>query len=249
VSLLAFFRCCSSGTTCVHLLNETSRRYLRFLFQKSHTLELPGHSVRINEQRCDRIRVLPGSSMGNQSLDDAELMFRLREGDMAALGHLAERHQSHILSLSFRLLGDWHRAEDVMQEVFLRLRQAARTYRPEAKFTTWLYRIVYNLSIDHQRKFAREPVSLEDGQVPAQAEACPAAGWAQKKELAGLVRAAINGLSERQRHVIILHRYEGLSHAEISEVTGWSKSAVESLLVRAYENLRKKLAACEDSAA
>jgi RNA polymerase sigma-70 factor (ECF subfamily) len=177
--------------------------------------------------------------------DDVELMVRLGAGDMAALGVLAERYQDRVLSLSYRFLGDWHQAEDVTQEVFLRLRRAARRYQPQAKFTTWLYRIVYNLSVDQQRRGARDAATL--GAVEVEGEDAASDESAEKAELARRVRDAVGALSERQRRVVILHRYEGLSHTEIGEVTGWSKSAVESLLVRAYENLRKKLAEYQNS--
>ena len=178
--------------------------------------------------------------MENEPSSDAELMARLGQGDMTALGTLAQRHQSRVLSLSYRLLGDWHKAEDVTQETFLRLRRAARAYQPQARFTTWLYRIVHNLSMDQRRRAAKAPMSVDTMQ--AEQEAPSVGDSIEKAELARVVREAVAGLPERQRRVVILHRYEGLSHAEISEVTGWSKSAVESLLVRAYENLRKKLA-------
>lgn len=182
--------------------------------------------------------------MEDQVPSDIELMARLGRGDLAALGVLAERYQDRILSLSYRLLGDWHRAEDVSQETFLRLRQAAGKYEPKAKFTTWLYRIVHNLSLDQQRRTASDPASLEALQTDA--EATSQDPPVERRELADAVQNAVAGLPDRQRQVIVLHRYEGLSHEEICEVTGWSKSAVESLLVRAYENLRKKLASYQD---
>jgi RNA polymerase sigma-70 factor (ECF subfamily) len=184
--------------------------------------------------------------MENELPSDTELMARLGRGDRAALGTLAERYQSRVLALAYRLLGDWHRAEDVSQETFLRLGQAAGKYEPRAKFTTWLYRIVHNLSMDQQRKTRNAPVSLEDAQSEGAAAAAAQDSPAQMRELAEAVRTAIGELSERQRRVIILHRYEGLSHEEICEVTGWSQLAVESLLVRAYENLRKKLTPYQD---
>lgn len=184
-------------------------------------------------------------SMGNKRSDDAELMARLARGDTTALGELAERHRGRILSLSYRLLGDWHQAEDVTQDALLRLRQAAGSYAPRAKFTTWLYRIVYNLSVDQGRKTARDRVLPDAARMEGAGAA--ASDSAERSERARLVREAVSELSERQRRVVILHRYEGLSHAEISEVTGWSQSAVESLLVRAYGHLRKKLRKLEDS--
>lgn len=177
--------------------------------------------------------------MENDSISDAELMTRVGRGDMTALGSLAERHRGRVLGLSYRLLGDWHQAEDVAQETFLRLRQAAGAYEPQSKFTTWLYRIVHNLSMDQRRKAWRSPSSLES--VEAEAVAPAQEDPVEKSELAKLVQRALAELPQRQRQAVILHRYEGLSHEEIAEVTGWSKSAVESLLVRAYENLRKNL--------
>jgi len=177
--------------------------------------------------------------MENDSFSDAELMTRVGRGDMAALGSLAERHRGRVLSLSYRLLGDWHQAEDVAQETFLRLRQAAHAYEPQSKFTTWLYRIVHNLSMDQRRKAWRSPSSLES--VETEAVAPMQSDPVEKAELAQLVQRALSQLPDRQRRTVVLHRYEGLSHEEIAEVTGWSKSAVESLLVRAYENLRKNL--------
>jgi RNA polymerase sigma-70 factor (ECF subfamily) len=184
--------------------------------------------------------------MEDQSCSDAELMARLGRGDLAALGALAERHQNRVLSLAYRLLGDWHKAEDITQETFLRLRRAAHKYESQARFTTWLYRIVHNLSMDQRRRAARDPLSLDTMQT--EREDPGHADSPERRELAQQVQDAIGQLSERQRRAIILHRYEGLSHVEISEVTGWSKSAVESLLVRAYENLRKKLAQYQDFA-
>ena len=177
--------------------------------------------------------------MTNDERTDTELMTRLAAGDMAALGDLVRRHQDKVLSLSYRLLRDWHRAEDVAQETFLRVYSAAKHYKPKAKFTTWLYRIVVNLCFDEQRKRAKTAAPLEYAASEVLAESdCDAA---ERKEVVGLVKTAVNELPERQRLAVILHRYDGLSHAEIGEVTGWTKSAVESLLVRAYANLREKL--------
>ena len=96
-----------------------------------------------------------------------------------------------------------------------------------------------NLCLDEQRRRGKAAASLEnvDSEVLAKSD-CNAT---EKQELAEFVRACVNELPERQRLAVILHRYDGLSHAEISEVSGWSKSAVESLLVRAYANLRGSL--------
>ena len=178
--------------------------------------------------------------MVNNDPTDGELMARLAGGEMSALGELAHRHQGRVLELAFRTLGSWDRAEDVAQETFLRVHRAAKRYKPTAKFTTWLYRIVVNLCLDEQRRRAKAGSSLESELV----EQLPASdrNTTEKEEMAALVKAAVQALPERQRMAVILHRYQGLNHAEISETTGWSRSAVESLLVRAYANLRGKLA-------
>ncbi len=182
--------------------------------------------------------------MTNNKSNDTELMTRLAAGDMAALGDIARRHQDKVLSLSYRVLGDWHRAEDVAQETFLRVHRAAKNYKPKAKFTTWLYRIVVNLCFDEQRKQAKTAAPLEDAALEVLAASDSNA--AERKEVVELVKTAVNGLPERQRLAVILHRYDGLSHGEISEVTGWTQSAVESLLVRAYANLRENLGKMKD---
>lgn len=177
--------------------------------------------------------------MANDIQNDTELMTRLAAGDMAALGDLAKRHQDKVLSLSYRILGDWHKAEDVAQETFLRVYRAAKRYKPQARFTTWLYRIVVNLCFDEQRRQAKIAAPLEEVDPAMLTE--PETSSAERKEVVKLVKAAVDVLPERQRLALILHRYDGLSHSEICEVTGWSKSAVESLLVRAYASMREKL--------
>ena len=184
--------------------------------------------------------------MASDIPNDTELMTRLAAGDMAALGDLAKRHQDKVLSLSYRVLGDWHRSEDVAQEAFLRVYRAAKRYKPQAKFTTWLYRIVVNLCLDERRRHSKTAATLEDADPAVLAESESDA--AERKEVVELVKTAVAALPERQRMVVILHRYDGLSHGEISEVTGWTQSAVESLLVRGYANLREKLGKMKDSA-
>jgi RNA polymerase sigma-70 factor (ECF subfamily) len=177
--------------------------------------------------------------MTDDTSNDAELMARLAAGEMSALGELALKHQARVLELAFRTLGVWDIAEDIAQETFLRVYRAAKNFKPTARFTTWLYRIVINLCLDEQRKRAKAGMSLE----PEIYEQLPASNGdlAEKEEIAASVRAAVYELPERQRLAVVLHRYNGLNHAEISEVTGWTQSAVESLLVRAYANLRSKL--------
>jgi len=167
-------------------------------------------------------------------------MAALADGQMAALGDLVRRHQDKALALAFRMLRRRDLAEDIAQEAFLRVYRAAPRYRPDAKFTTWLYRIVVNLCLDHRRRAAQAPVALgDDGPEPA---ADAAADPIEAQERAERVRRALDTLPERQRTAVILHRYEGLSHREVAEAMDSTESAVESLLVRAYARLREELA-------
>jgi RNA polymerase sigma-70 factor (ECF subfamily) len=117
--------------------------------------------------------------------------------------------------------------------------RAAANYRPQAAFTTWLYRLVVNLCWDQRRRRAREQrlrVVRPAGQAFGEHTEI------EESERAAQVRRAVAALPDRQRLAVILHRFDGLSHKEIAEATGWSVGAVESCLVRAYATLRKSLA-------
>lgn len=170
---------------------------------------------------------------------DADLVKAIGSGDMDALGELVGRHQQKIRALAYRTLGCWDLADDVAQEVFLRVHRSADNYQPKAKVSTWLYRIAVNLCLDVLRRSKRAPDRLPgDVNLPVAVGPDPL----ETSERVEIIRHAVADLPDRQRIVLNLHRYEDLSHQEITEVTGWSQSAVESLLVRAYANLRKSLA-------
>lgn len=176
---------------------------------------------------------------------DQQLVARLADGDTRALGELVNRHQQRVLSLSYRMLGRWDQAEEAAQESFIKVFRAAKQYRPEALFTTWLYRIVVNQCLDMRRKAARGPHSVDPesfnrlGHVQADA--------LQAQERIDLVQRAVAELPEAQRAALVLHRFEGESIRQVAQVLGRSESAVESLLVRAYAGLRIKLAElCEE---
>ena len=185
------------------------------------------------------------SNMTDSQTNETELMKRLALGEMEALSEIAKKYQNKVLSLAYRFLNDWAKSEDIAQETFLRIYKAAGTYKPQASFNTWLYRIVVNLCLDEQRKQTRAPISIEETMYNGAADSETSS--IERKETIEIVKKAINDLPERQRLAVILHRYENLSYDQICEVTQWSKSAVESLLVRAYANLREKLKKIENN--
>ena len=174
-----------------------------------------------------------------EKISDEELMIQVANQEMSAFQEIITRHQQRALSIAYKLLGNWHSAEDIAQDAFIKIYSAASSYKPQAKFTTWLYRIVVNLCYDHMRKRNNSTVNLDAlGEIAIHGNQTHPI---EKEEITASVQQAIAELNERQRTVLILHRYEQLTHAQISEVTGWTTSAVESLLVRAYKKLRKSL--------
>ncbi len=177
--------------------------------------------------------------VSDATLSDEKLMSALAEGDIDALGELVHRHQGRALHLARRVTGASDLAEDVVQDAFLRVYGSAARYRPSAKFTTWLHRIVVNLCWDLRRRWR----TVAD--LPRE-EPHPQGGGPQDcladVEKRATVRRAIAVLPERQRLAVVLHRFEGKTMREVAEVTGWTESAVESCLVRAYRQLRRDLA-------
>lgn len=171
---------------------------------------------------------------------DAALMARLAAGESAALDTLVQRHQQRVRSLAMRLIGHWDAADDVAQDAFMRVMRSADSYLPTAAFSTWLYRIVVNLCLDRQRRRKGRQLGLHD-EMPQRTSA-DAEQPLLEQERALAVRREVEALPERQRLAVILHRFQGMSHAEVAEVMGCSESAVESLLVRGYAQLRQRLA-------
>jgi RNA polymerase sigma-70 factor (ECF subfamily) len=177
--------------------------------------------------------------LSEQSVSDEALMSALAAGDMAALGCLVRRHQDRVVRLARRITGDAELADDIAQESFLRVHRAAKRYRPSARFTTWLHRIVVNLCWDLRRRW--RPAATEPGDRPDDRRREPSEGLV-RSELRTAVRRAVDALPPRQRVAVVLHRFEGCSMRDTAAITGWSESAVESCLVRAYRQLRARLA-------
>lgn len=182
-----------------------------------------------------------------------DLMRSVAAGDAHAFERLVNRHQKRILNFIFHFMGDPTDAEDLTQEVFLRVWKSAGAYKPEAKFTTWLYRIAANLCINRQRSLRIRKwfsMSEADSQQQESSEVfIDTAGVTRttpeddllQSELSQQVRKALDALPSSQRLTIVLKIYDGMTYLEISQILGRSVSAVDSLLIRAKKNLQKKL--------
>jgi len=170
--------------------------------------------------------------------DDERLMILLGRGENEALDELMRRHASRIRQIAYRILGKLDEADDVVQETFTRVFRFAPRYKPNAKFTTWLFRVAVNLSQDVHRKNCREAALRRALRLW---RPVTAGETHQESENVERARRAIASLAEFQRTAIVLHYYERLSCAQIGEITGRSAAAVESALSRAYATLRQRL--------
>lgn len=186
---------------------------------------------------------------------DFALMERIARGDHEAFGELVARHQDAVVGTVCRMLGNFHDAEDIAQQVFLRIWRNARRYRPDAKFTTYLFTITRNLVFNETRRRGRKKeVSADEREETAQRaiedkpEYRPDNEMLQN-ELRVAVDAAIAALPENQRMAVVLRRYEQLPYEEIAVVLALSVPAVKSLLFRARTTLRDALAGYLDDAA
>lgn len=178
---------------------------------------------------------------------DFTLMERIGAGDHEAFRQLVVRHQNAVIGTVAKMLGNPSEAEDIAQQVFLRIWRHAKRYRPDAKFTTYLYTITRNLVFNEtRRKSRKKEVSSDEREenshrsIEANPDRQPDAELLQA-ELQRAVDDAIAGLPETQRMAVVLRRYEQLSYEEIAAVLGLSVSAIKSLLFRARTSLREAL--------
>lgn len=184
---------------------------------------------------------------------DIRLMLRVRDADdTAAFAELVERFQHRLVAVMHHLVGSAEEAEDLAQEVFLRVFRTRKKYTPKAKFSTWLFTIANNLALNALRDRQRRPVVplevRESGPLgPRPAENLaptrdePPSHNLHQQELAEVIRRALDGLNERQRMAIVLNKFEDMNYADIAEVMGLSTKAVKSLLSRARSKLREAL--------
>lgn len=182
---------------------------------------------------------------------DAALMLAVRAGDERAFATLVRRWQDRVVSLAYRYLRSAADAEDLAQEVFLRVHRAKESYEPKSRFSTWIFRITVNASLNHLRaRRARKAISGtiqagpdgDDGPTdPVDESAADPAEESERDELAKVMRRIVDGLPERQRTAILLNKYEGLSYEECAEAMGLSVMALKSLLTRARVAIREKI--------
>jgi RNA polymerase sigma-70 factor (ECF subfamily) len=182
---------------------------------------------------------------------DAQMMLRVKAGDPSAFDFLVGKYRRPMLSFMYRMARNAAVAEDLAQEVFLRVYRSRSNYEASAKFTTWLYRIATNLAANHARdtRYERPEVTvsldepdeesgttleLPDGNLTAEQAMV-------RRERLLAIRRKIDALPEQQRLAVIMHKYQQMDYKQISEVLKKSESATKSLLFRAYETLREQL--------
>jgi RNA polymerase sigma-70 factor (ECF subfamily) len=195
-----------------------------------------------------------GESSGQLALRDPDvrLMYRVRDDEPGAFEQLVEQYQHRLVAVMHHLVGNAAEAEDLAQEVFLRVYRSRKKYLARSKFSTWLFTIANNLALNCLRARQRKPVvplqTADSGPLgPRPAEQLVQDDHSgptkrlQQEELTAVVQRALEGLSERQRVAVVLNKFEDMNYMEIAEVMGLTTKAVKSLLSRARMNLRTAL--------
>jgi RNA polymerase sigma-70 factor (ECF subfamily) len=184
-------------------------------------------------------------------LDDAQVMLRVRDGDDAAFNYLISRYRQAMISFMYRMVHNAAIAEELSQEVFLRVYRSRASYSADAKFTTWLYRIATNLAVNHARDNKHERPEVKTSLDESDEETGLSIDLADdrpnieqemlRRERLRAIRKHVEALPERQRMAVMMHKYQELDYRQIAEVLHLSESATKSLLFRAYETLRQSL--------
>jgi len=183
----------------------------------------------------------PSMSSSATPEPEIEWMARIRDGDMEAFRCLVEAHQARVIGTISKMLGSDAEAEDLAQQVFIRIWKSAPRYRPTAKFTTWLFRITRNLVFNELRRKRHFVDQADEMPEPAERRDQEPDKVLMEGELQSAIQNAIDQLPESQRLAIILRRYEGMAYEEIAAVMGTSVPAVKSILFRARAELRERL--------
>ena len=182
--------------------------------------------------------------------NDAQLMLRVREGDDDSFRLLLNKHRASVVRFVYRMIRDQAASEELGQEVFLRIYRSRSSYEPAARFTTWMFRIANHLSLNWLRDGKNErtrKVPLDAREEGGPVREFPDSGISVEARMIREVRLeeirqAIAQLPEKQRAAVLMHKYEEMEYSQIAEALGCSESAVKSLLFRAYESLRARLA-------
>jgi RNA polymerase sigma-70 factor (ECF subfamily) len=182
---------------------------------------------------------------------DAQVMLRVKTGDESAFTYLVEKYRRPMVGFMYRMCHNPSSAEELAQEVFLRVYRSRSSYEASAKFSTWLYRIAMNLAVNHARDTRHErpentlrldEPDRETGTTPDLPDASASAEEnIIRRERLAAIRQKVEGLPERQRLAVIMHKYQQMDYRSIGEVLKLSESATKSLLFRAYETLREQL--------
>ena len=194
---------------------------------------------------------LPSALVGAEATSDAEVMLRVKAGDQPAFDYLVQKYRRPLVSFMYRMARNAAVAEDLAQEVFLRVYRSRASYEASAKFTTWHYRIATNLAVNHARDTRHErpevTVSLDEPDEAtgmtmdlADGEMTAEQAMVRRERLTG-IRRKIEALPERQRLAVVMHKYQQMDYRQIAEALELSESATKSLLFRAYETLREQL--------
>ena len=197
------------------------------------------------------VGVHPSAAAAETGLSDAEMMLRVKAGDDSAFDYLVQKYRRPIISFMYRMARNSAAAEDLAQEVFLRVYRSRGNYEPSAKFSTWLYRIATNLGVNFARDTRHErPENVmnldeqdtETGQAPDLADKTPnVEDEILRRERLAAIKQKVEALPERQKMAVLMHKYQQMDYRQIAEVLKLSESATKSLLFRAYETLRQEL--------
>jgi RNA polymerase sigma-70 factor, ECF subfamily len=182
---------------------------------------------------------------------DAEVMLRVKTGDDTAFAYLVQKYRRAMVGFMYRMAHNPAAAEDLAQEVFLRVYRSRETYEASAKFSTWLYRIATNLAVNYARDTRHERpenmVSIDEKDddtgltVDVPDSSLSAEESIMRRERMAAIRQRVQQLPERQRMAVVMHKYQQMDYRQIAEVLKLSESATKSLLFRAYETLRVQL--------
>ncbi len=184
-------------------------------------------------------------------LTDAEMMLRVKAGDDGAFNFLVEKFRRPMVSFMYRMTHNSAVAEELAQEVFLRVYRSRASYAANAKFSTWLYRIATNLAVNHARDTRHErpevTVNIDESDeetglaVDVPDSSLNAEQNILRRERLQAIKRHVQSLPERQRMAVLMHKYQNMDYKQIADVLHLSESATKSLLFRAYETLREKL--------